>query len=113
VLTSTYLVDPAVVALCDALRDRGLLADVQLLVLCGEPDVRLVTCRRGGAVTVELLASLADDPLPARWHAVRVRGSERQVWQGPDHDAPTVLVADFLESLLASGPVARPYPRLG
>jgi hypothetical protein len=113
VLTSTYVIDPAVLALRHALQDRGLLADVHVLTVCGEPDVRLVACREGGAVTVELLASLAADPHPARWHAVRVRGPERLVWQGPDHDAPTTLVADFLQSLLEPGPVEVPYPRLG
>jgi hypothetical protein len=113
VLTSSYVVDPAVLALGRALRDRGLLADVHVLVVCGELDVRLVACREGGTISVELLGSLAADPLPARWHAVQVRGAERQVWQGPQHDAPVALVADFLESLLEPGPVRLPYPRLG
>jgi hypothetical protein len=113
VLTSAYPVDPAVLGLCHVLHHRGLLADVHVVSVCGDLDVRLVTCREGSAVTVELLASLAADPHPARWHAVQVRGAERQVFRGPDHDAPTALVADFLESLLEPGPVEVPYPRLG
>jgi hypothetical protein len=107
------LVDPAVLTLARALRDRGMLADVQILSVCGDPDVRLIACRDGAAVTVELLASLAPERPADRWHAVRVRGEDRQVWCGPPHDAPTTEVVRFVEALLAVRAGGLPYPRVG
>ena len=108
----SFVVDPAVPVLVDALRDRGLLADVQVVPVCGEPDVRLVACREDGDVTVELLASLAAGPAVDRWDAVQVRGDDRRVWQGPGHDAPAWAVGAFVEALLA-GADQPPYPLLG
>jgi hypothetical protein len=110
VLTSPYhLVDPAVLPLARGLRDRGLFADVQVLSVCGDPDVRLVACRKNGDLAVELLASTAGSPTPDHWHAVQVRGEDRQVWQGPPHDAPPCEVVDFVEALLAGRAPRVPY----
>jgi hypothetical protein len=106
-------VDPAVVALARTLRERALVADVQVLSLCGEPDVRLVACQEGGDVTVELLASPPPERPADRWHAVQVRGQERQVWRGPAYDAPTTEVASFVQALLAAGASRERYVRLG
>jgi hypothetical protein len=108
----SFLVDPAVPLLVDALRARGLLADVQVVPVCGEPDVRLVVYREHGDVTVELLAALAVGPAVERWDAVQVRGNDRRVWQGPGHDAPPRAVVAFVEALLAGADLL-PYPRLG
>jgi len=103
------LVAPAVAALAQHLRERGLRADVHITFVCGDPDVRLVVCRRAGAdVSVELLATPAAEPVPDRWHAVRVRGPDRQVWQGPRHDAPAAEVAALVEALLSES--AAPDP---
>jgi hypothetical protein len=99
----TLPLDPAVLVLFRALREHQLLADVQVLSVCGEPDVRLVACREGGDVAVELLASPAGDPAPDRWHAVQVHGEDRRVWEGPAHDAPRGEVIHFLQTLLAGG----------
>jgi len=112
IISTTPDVDPALPVLVRVLRARDLDADVRLLSVCGELDVRLVTRRADVGVVVELLASLAVEPLPDRWHAVRVRGEDRQVWQGPPHDAPPEEVAAFVEALLTcNGRV--PYPHVG
>ena len=108
----SFVVDPAVPVLVDALRARGLLADVQVVPVCGEPDVRLVVCREHGDVTVELLAALAVGPPVERWDAVQVSGDDRRVWQGPRYDAPARAVVAFVEALLA-GAEQVPYLRLG
>jgi hypothetical protein len=114
VLTSTpLLVDPAVLALACALRDRGLRAHPQVVSVCGEPDVRLVVCREREEVAVEVLAAPAGEPPAARWHAVRVRGEDRHVWQGPPHDAPLGEAVAFVEALLAPHAGALRYPHLG
>jgi hypothetical protein len=75
--------------------------------------VRLVACRDGADVTVELLGSLAADRPADRWQAVRVRGEDRQVWCGPPHDAPATEVVGFVEALLVLGADHLAYPRLG
>ena len=111
----SFAVEPSVPVLVAALRERGLLADVQVVPVCGEPDVRLVTCHEQGQVTVELLASLAVGPSADPWDpwdAVQVRGADRRVWQGPRHDAPVPDVVAFVEALLA-GAEQVPYLRLG
>ena len=95
--------DPAVQALSRALREDHLLADVQIMSVCGEPDVRLVTCRQGGDIAVELLVSPVGSPGTDRWHAVQVRGEDRQVWRGPPRDASAREVVVFMEELLAGG----------
>jgi hypothetical protein len=108
----SFVVEPVVPVLVAALRERGLLADVQVVPVCGEPDVRLVACREPGEVTVELLAAVAVDPAPSPWDAVQVRGEDRRVWQGPRHDAPVPDVVSFVEALL-TGAEQVPYLRLG
>lgn len=104
--------EPSVQVLSDALREHNLLADVQVLFFGGEPDVRLVACRDGD-VTVELLAVPADTPTSDRWHAVRVQGDERQVWEGPRRGAPPGEVVCFVEVLLVGGPAPVDYSLLG
>lgn len=113
-LTSRYdLIDPAVPAVAGRLRQRGVHADVQVLCVCGELDVRLVACRHSGDVAVELLAAPDDCPCPAHWYAVRVCDAERQVWEGPPHEAPAGEVVAFVEALLAGHSAVVGYPRLG
>ena len=108
----TLAIDPALPRLVHALRGHDLVADVRILSVCGEPDVRLVSCRRDGDVVVELLAVFAVEPPDDRWHAVQVRGDDRQVWQGPKHDASPGEIVDFVEALLdATRRVL--YPRVG
>jgi hypothetical protein len=110
--SATPATDPALPRLVHALRAHGLLAEVRILSVCGEPDVRLVSCREDGEVVVELLAAFAVELPGDRWSAVRVRGEDRQVWQGPPHDAPPGEVVAFVEALLdETGRV--PYPCLG
>lgn len=104
--------EPSVQVLSDALREHDLLADVQVLFFCGEPDVRLVACREGD-VAVELLAAPAGSPTPERWHAVRVRGEERQVWEGPRRGERPSEVVCFVEALLAGGAALVGYSLLG
>ena len=111
--SSSHRVDPAVAALARALRERGLRADLQVVSVCGEPDIRLVICGEGGDVVVELLASPAGSPTPGCWHAVRVLGEDRQVWQGPPHDAPPGAVLAFVEELLADRSPHVHYALLG
>lgn len=113
-LTATpFLVEPAVLVLGRALRDRGLRADLQAVSVCGEPDVRLVVCREGADVAVEVLAALAGERPAGRWQAVRVRGEDRQVWLGPPHDARPGEVARFVEALLDPHADDVRYRRLG
>ena len=118
-LTSTpVFVEPTVLVLARALRDRGLRADPQLLSVCGEPDVRLVICRPGEEVAVEevaveVLAALAGERPADRWQAVRVRGVERHVWLGPPHDDPLGDAVAFVEALLEPYADGLPYLRLG
>ena len=98
------LVDPAILTLCRALLDRGLMADVRVTFVCGEPDVRVLVCRNGADLHVELLASLACEPAPAHWHAVRVRGNSRAVWQGPRYGSCPIEVASFVDTMLSGCP---------
>jgi len=111
--STSCTVDPAALILCQTLRDRGLLADVRVLFVCGAPDARVVACRQAGDVTVEVLASLAGDRPDDHWHAVRVSGVERSVWRGPHRGAPTASVTGFVESLLADAADRLPYSRIG
>jgi len=114
VLTATpILVDPAVLVLARALRERGLRADLQTVSVCGEPDVRLVVCRERADVAVEVLATPAGERPAGRWQAVRVRAEDRQVWLGPPHAAPPGETAAFVEALLTTHADDLPYPRLG
>jgi hypothetical protein len=106
-------VDPSIQELSRVLRAHDLHADLQMLSVCGEPDIRLVACRDGDEVAVELLAWPADCPGPDHWNAVRVQGEDRQVWRGPLHDAPPGEVVRFVEVLLAGHAPRSPYPRLG
>jgi len=108
----SFVVEPSVPVLVAALRERGLLADVQVVPVCGESDVRLVTCHEQGEVTVELLASLAVGPSADPRDAVQVRGEDRRVWQAPRHDAPAPDVVAFVQALL-TGAEQVPYLRLG
>jgi hypothetical protein len=103
-----HLVDPAVLPLCRALLDRGLMADVRVTFVCGEPDVRLLVCRGGADLYVELLASLACEPAPTHWHAVRVRGDSREVWQGPRYGSSPIEVVNFVDTMLSGRLSGRP-----
>jgi len=87
-------------------------ADVQVLTLCGDPDVRLVACQDRADVVVELLAELPEESPAEHWHAVRVDGQDRQVWRGPRRDAPTDQVVRFVAELTYDGAMV-PYPRIG
>jgi hypothetical protein len=109
------LVDPAVSILCRALLDRGLMAEVRVTFVCGEPDVRVLVCRNGADLHVELLASLASEPAPAHWHAVRVRGNSRTVWQGPRYGSCPMEVVGFVDTMLSECPERGDgrYSRLG
>jgi hypothetical protein len=109
------LVDPTVLALCQEFLARGLVADVRVAFVCGEPDVRLVVCRNGDDLTVELLGELATEPVPAHWAAVRVQADRREVFQGPRYGSARAEVVDFVAALLTSRPEQAPVPctRLG
>ena len=78
-------------------------------------DDRLVLCREGHPIEVELL--LAHGPYAAarHWHAVRVTPLSRQVWQGPASDCGAEDLLRFVETLLAahSWQVRRGYRLLG
>ena len=98
------LVDPAVPTLCRALLDQGLMAEVCVTFICGEPDVRVLVRRTGADLHVELLAWLACEPAPAHWHAVRVRGNSRAVWQGPRYGSCPLEVVGFVDTMLSGCP---------
>lgn len=104
--------EPSIQVLSDALREHHRVADVQVLFFGGEPDVRLVACGEGD-VAVELLAAPAGSPTPDRWHAVRVRGHDRQVWEGPGRCAPPGEVVCFVEALMAGDSALMAYSLLG
>jgi hypothetical protein len=105
VLTSVLgLVDPSVFLLREELRRAGLLADVCVMFVLGEPDVRLVACRDGEDLSVELLVSVVSEPTPDHWQAVRVRADLRHVWQGPRQGCPAAEVVRFVEALLSVPP---------
>jgi hypothetical protein len=104
------LVDPTVLSLCREILERGLVADVRVGFICGEPDVRLVVRQSGDDPTVELLSRLATDPVPAHWAAVRVRVNHREVWQGPQYGSARAEVVSFVAALLTPRPEQAPVP---
>lgn len=103
-ISDLHLVDPVLLRLCQEFRNRGLVADLPAMSVCGEPDIRLLVHRRGEDVSVELLGTLVCDPVPAHWQAVRVWADQRLVWQGPRRNCPQAELMRFVQTLLSERP---------
>lgn len=102
-LTSIHLfVEPAILALCEELRRAGLVADVQVTFICGEPDIRLVVCGSGDDVSVELLCFPPAHLAARYWDAVRVQPDLREVWRGPRRECRPSELVSFIDALLSA-----------
>lgn len=92
--------DDRLTALLADLAQLDLQARVLTLLLAGEEDVRLQAWRDGGRMTVELLWSSPDFPLPSQVAAVRVCREQREIWRSPVSGYLPADIVRFLCDLL-------------
>lgn len=85
--------------LIELLREQGMHVTVRTDLVGGQRDTRLHVGVPNGPNSVELLGPLDDVRLPPRWHAVRVEGERRSVWEGPNRQASDSILHAFLWEL--------------
>lgn len=108
-------VNPQLGRLLDELRRLSPRCRLLVESVCGEPDVRVEVRCPADELAVELLCCLPGAAATPCWHAVRVGGERRQVWQGPPSDCPASEVVRFVADLLkgTDDELARRYVLLG
>jgi hypothetical protein len=84
---------------CDALREQGLQVDARTHIVVGQRDARLCVGVPSAPSGVELLGPFGDLPMSSHWHAVRVDGERRSVWEGPSRQSPRSELQAFLWEL--------------